>query len=140
VLTAVLATLALVWMLVLRFTVRVLQPTGENGGDDALAHTLFMGAMYWPVRWLLQQDPWLATLGIPVLIALAHTNSVRVIYRTDWRRSLAISSLHAALTTLMVGGLAVTTAIVAAYIMYGRIVRDPMLLIRALLRLIGIEI
>lgn len=135
----VLLASASIWASLLTFSAAVLKPHGDHGWDDALAQTLCMGALYWPLSWLFREDPWLLLTAGPLLIAAAHAVSIKIIYQTTAARAAMLALFHGALSGLVLGGLAVLVAGITAYVWYGRIISDPMILVRVLLRLIGIE-
>ena len=130
---------ATVWVLTLRVGVRLAAPKVENAWDNALAYALVCGALLWPARWLLEQGPW-GWIAMPVIIGGAQIWLMRVIYQ--------IRTTHAALMVVVHGVLAVgvytvslfTVGAIIVYLAYGRVVSDPMILIRLLAKLIGIEL
>ncbi len=135
------AVVTLVWAVMLRGTVRILGGGRlDNGWDNAFAYGLVTALLAIPVRWMLHADSWMLTMMIPLFVWVAQTIAIKVIYEVKPLLAWAIGLVHAAVSSFVVGTLTLTAGFVAAYIMYGRIISDPMFLVRLILRLIGIEL
>lgn len=131
----------LVWVLMLRGTVRVLGGGRlDNGWDNALAFGLVTALLAIPVRWMFQADSWLLTLLIPPFVWVSQTIALKVIYEVKPLLAVAIGIVHGLVSSFVVGTMTLTAGFIAAYIMYGKIISDPMFLVRLILRLIGIEL
>lgn len=133
--------ITLVWVLMLRGTVRLVGAGKiDNGWDNALAYALVTGLLAIPVRWMFTTDSWILTLLIPPFVWAAQTMALKVIYEVRALFALLIGILHAMAASFVVGTMTLTAGLIAAYIMYGKIISDPMFLVRLILRLIGIEL
>jgi hypothetical protein len=134
------ALVAIISTLLLRLTVRVLAKTADNGWDNALAYGAVNLVLAVALNWIFHSGSYFLIAIAPLLIWAAQTIALVVIYEMRALRAWAVGIVHALITTTVVTGLALTAAMVAAYILYGKIISDPMFLIRLILRLIGIEI
>ena len=135
------AVVALVWTLMLKGTVRLLGGGRlDNGWDNALAYGLVTALLAIPVRWMFKSDSWLLTMMIPAFVWIAQTIAIKVIYEVKPLLAWGIGIVHATLASFVVGTMTLTAGFIAAYIMYGKIISDPMFLVRLILRLIGIEL
>jgi hypothetical protein len=133
-LTAVISTL------LLKLTVRVVAKDADNGWDNAFAYGVVTLLMAIPVSWMLQSGSWLLFGLVPLFVWAGQTIALRVIYEVKTLRAWVIGFVHATLTSTAVMTLALATAVVAAYILYGKIISDPWFLIRLILRLIGFDL
>jgi hypothetical protein len=130
---------ALVWVLMLKMTVRVVGGGRlDNGWDNALAYTMVTALLAIPVSWMF--GSWFLAVLIPPFVWLAQTIAIKVIYEVKPLLAWTIGLVHAVLASFVVGTVTLTAGFVAAYIMYGKIISDPMFLVRLILRLIGIEL
>jgi hypothetical protein len=133
------ALVAVLASLVMKLSVRVVAKSADNGWDNAIAYVLTTAlVLYFPVRWMLGSGSWAWIALAPVLIWIVQTVTLRIFYELSLGRAWALGLVHTMVTGLVTTALATVVAIVAAYIMYGRIIADPMILIRIILRLIGI--
>ena len=133
-----LALVALISAVVLRGTVGFLARGADNGWDNALAYvvaaTVGWGAVVHYVA-PLGLVPTLATAaGLPVL----QLGLLRWIYELRTGRALAVAITHTVIASTVVTGLTLAVGVVAAYVTYGRIIQDPMILVRLVLRLLGL--
>jgi hypothetical protein len=130
---------ALVWVLMLKGTVRFLGGGKlDNGWDNALAYTMVTALLAIPVSWMF--GSWFLMLLIPPFVWIAQTIAIKVIYEVKPLLAWTIGLVHAIAASFVVGTLTLTAGFIAAYIMYGKIISDPMFLVRLILRLIGIEL
>lgn len=121
-----------------KVSVRALGKGADNAWDNAFGYLVAAYLLTWPARWLWEsQSWWLAALILP-LFALASVFVLKVIYELSTRRAVAIGALHTALTSMMLSAASLVVGFIAAYIMYGKIVSDPLMLIRLVFKLIGI--
>ncbi|MEM1023955.1 MAG: hypothetical protein AAGD10_00145 [Myxococcota bacterium] len=93
------------WALLLRLTTQLTRPGRDPGWDDALAQTLCMGALWWPIQWLGAHGTLVAALTVPPLLLVAHTWSIKIIYQTSLSRAVVTASLHGAMILVVIGGL-----------------------------------
>jgi len=93
------------WAVLLRMTTQLTRPGRDPGWDDALAQTLCMGALWWPVQWLGQHGATVAVLTVPPLLMVAHAWSIKVIYQTSLTRAAVTAGLHGAMAVVIIGGL-----------------------------------
>lgn len=130
---------ALVHVSTLRLSVRALGKGADNAWDNAFGYLLVTLLLSWPIRWIWASHSWVLIALIPPLCAVILTVALRLIYEVGTWRAIGIGLLHLVLTGLLLGTLTLIAGVIAAYIMYGRIISDPLMLIRIILRLIGIE-
>lgn len=130
---------ALIWLLLLRLCVRVVGKNLDNGWDNALGYAVATGLMAIPVQWLVGTRSW-AILLIPMVMWVGQTVALRVIYEIRTWRAVLLGALHFCITSFVVGVMTVLTGAIAAYLLYGKIISDPLWLVMLVLRLIGIEL
>lgn len=122
-----------------RVAVRLLGRGADNAWDNALGYLAVSVLSFWPTKWAIGSRSLLLVAALPLVLSLLHLFALQVIYEVKKGRALAIgcaqAALSGALTTLAAFGIGVA----AAYIVYGRIVSDPLVLLRLVLRLIGID-
>lgn len=134
------AVVAIVWTLSLRFSVRLLAKDADNGWDNAIGYGLATLALWIPLKMLFEGHHWALLSIFPGLMWLGQTFALKWIYEVRTLRAWGIGLLHGLFAGTTITGLTVAAGAVAAYILYGRIVSDPMWLIALILRLIGIEL
>ncbi len=132
--------IALTSTILMRAMVRFFAKKADNGWDNAIAYTLVTVLLAIPVRWMFQSDSYILTLLIPGLCWAVQTIALRVIYEVKTLHAWTLGVLHALISTTVIGGMSLAAGLVAAYLLYGKIISDPMFLIRLILRLIGIEL
>jgi hypothetical protein len=133
------AAVALIWVLMLKGTVRVVGGGKlDNGWDNAMAYAMVTALLAIPVSWMF--GSWFLMFLIPPFVWVAQTIAIKVIYEVKPLLAWTIGLVHAVAASFVVGTLTLTAGFVAAYIMYGKIISDPMFLVRLILRLIGIEL
>jgi hypothetical protein len=128
-----------VWVLTLRASVRLFAPKVENAWDNAVAYALVCGALLWPAQWLLGQGV-LGWVVLPFLIGGTQVWLMRVIYQVTSAQAALLVVLHGAFAAAVYAASLFTVGAIIVYLAYGRVVSDPMLLIRLLAKLIGIEL
>lgn len=133
------AIVAIVSTLLLRLTVRLLAKEADNGWDNALTYGITTAILAFPVGWMLKAGVFWAALA-PALVWTVQTTALTFIYEVRALRAWGIGVVHTVLVTMATTTLALAAALVAAYVLYGKIISDPMFLIRLILRLIGIEL
>lgn len=131
---SILLLLTLSWVTSLRLTVRWFRPA-DNGWDNTVAQTMVMGALVYPVGYLVDQGAY-GLAAAPFLVALTHWASLRVIYELRGRTALGLGLVQASLFAVMASLSAGSVATMAAYIWYGRLVTDPALILRMVVRLV----
>jgi hypothetical protein len=133
-----LAVVALISTSVLRGTVGFLARGADNGWDNALAYVALSGVAWALVaRYLVPLGVFPALLSAAVL-PLVQLGMLRWIYEIRTGRALAVGIVHTVVASTAITGITLMVGVAAAYVMYGRIVQDPMLLVRLVLRLIGL--
>ncbi len=132
------AIVALLSMLVLRGAVGFLARGADNGWDNAFTYVLVSGAAWAVVgRYLAPAGLWPAILGATV-VPLFQLGALKWIYEIRTGRALFVAVVHTVVASTVVTALVLAVGVVAAYVMYGRIIQDPMILVRIVLRLIGL--
>ena len=132
---------ALIQVLTMRLTIRLVGRGAENAWDNAIAYVLVTGAaLYWPCRWMFESDSFLLTLLAPGLCALVQVAALRTLYQVRTLHAGLIGVLHTTMSSAITAGTAFTAGVVAAYGLYGKIISDPVAALKILLRLIGIEL
>ncbi|MCA9555883.1 MAG: hypothetical protein KC933_37995 [Myxococcales bacterium] len=134
------AVVALIWTLTLRLSVRVVANKADNGWDNAIGYgvvTLLLGV---PLRWFFGTHSVLLIALSPLLIWGAQVLALKWIYELRPLHAWLLGMVHGLISTFFIGTVTVAAGAVAAYVIYGRIVADPMILVRLILRLIGIEL
>lgn len=132
-------TVAVLWILLLRVSVRVLGKSLDNGWDNAIGYAIATGLLAIPVHWMVGTRSWLVLL-VPLVVLVGQTLALRVIYEIHTAKAVLLGAFHFAVTSLVVGGLTIIAGAVAAYVLYGKIISDPLWLVMLVLRLIGIEL
>lgn len=134
------AVVALLHVGLLRLTVRLLAKPADNGWDNAIGYAAVTTALVVALRWVFGTHSLVLYLVAPPLFWIAQTVALKILYQVRPPLAWFIGVVHAAITTMAVTAVGFTAAAIAAYILYGRIIGDPMFLVRLLLRLIGIEL
>ena len=128
-------------VLTLKVCVRFLAREAENHWDNAFAYALVTGAaVYWPVRWMVEADAWYLTLLVPVVLFSIQVVALKTLYQVNTARAWSLGAAQTVMSGLVGGTIAFVSGVIAIYVLYGKIVADPVQALRALLRLIGIEL
>ncbi|MCC7382436.1 MAG: hypothetical protein IT384_11430 [Deltaproteobacteria bacterium] len=136
-----LGVFSLLSALTLRLTVRFLARGADNGWDNAVAYLAASGlVLYFPVRWMLGSDSWTWWALAAPLVWLVQVVTLRAVYEINTWRAVLVGIVHTVTTSVVTGAVTVTAGIIAAYILYGQIITDPVRVIRMILRWLGIEI
>ncbi len=131
---------ALVFVLSLRLSVRLVARNADNGWDNALGYALFTFMLGFPIRWALgTHSLWLIAF-LPLAAWLAQTWALRFIYQLGTGRAWLLGALHGLFAAVSISALTLTAGAIAAYVLYGKIVADPMWLVRVILDLLGIQL
>ncbi len=127
------------WVLLLRLTVRVFgRGKLDNGWDNALAYGVVSALMLFPVKWMIGSKSLILISLIPAVIWAGQLIALKVIYEVKALHALLIGATHAAVSTAILGALTVVAGFIVAYVTYNKIITDPMILVRLILRLIGL--
>lgn len=126
-------------MVATRAAVWLVGKGADNAWDNALGYLAVTTLAFWPARWAWSNGNWVLLAAIPLAAMVVHLVAIELIYEVGRKRAAVIGLVQLAVSSLLVGACALGIGVVAAYIMYGRIVSDPLLLLRIVLRLIGIE-
>ncbi len=129
---------ALLWVLLLKGTVRVFGRGADNGWDNALAYAVVTILLFFPAKWMIGSRSLILISLAPAVVWAGQLIGLKVIYEIKALHALLIGATHTVVTSAVVTGLALVAGVVAAYVMYGKIIADPMILIRLILRLIGL--
>lgn len=130
---------ALLHVVLCRVTVRTVGKGADNGLDNAVSYLGATVILWWPIKWVWATHSWLLVALLPVAIGVALVLSLQLIYEVGRKRALIIAGVHTAVTSAVLGALSLVAGAIAAYVMYGRIISDPRILLRIVLRLIGID-
>ena len=123
----------------LRICVRLFARGADNGWDNALGYVVTLAALfYFPVRWILGAHSIPLLLLIPPIVLFVQFFSLKTIYQVTWKRAAVLGALHTVAASVFFGTITFAVAFVAAYIMYGRIISDPMILVRIIMKLLDI--
>jgi hypothetical protein len=131
---------ALISTVMLKLSVRVMAKGADNGWDNAISYGVVTLLLAIPVSWMLRSGSWFLFGLTPLFVWAVQTWALRVIYEIKLLRAWLLGLVHATVVSTIVTGLALVVAVIACYILYGKIISDPMFLIRLILRLIGIEL
>jgi hypothetical protein len=134
-----LAIITLLSVLLMKATVRLVAKPADNGWDNAVAYVIASGIIAFACTWIAKQSFLLAAL-VPLIAWTAQTLTIRYVYEVRTARAWLIGTAHALVTSAVVTTMGLTVAFVAAYILYGKIISDPMFLLRLLLKWLGIEL
>lgn len=134
-----LALVTIVAILMMKATIPLIAKGSDNGWDNAVAYVIASGLIAAALGWFAMQS-WLFAAVAPLVGWAAQTLVLRHVYEIRMARAWAVGVVHTFFTSLVVGAVGLSVAAVAAYILYGKIISDPMFLVRLLLKLIGIEL
>lgn len=133
------AVAGLLHMLATRAAVRLVGRGADNAWDNAFGYVTVAYFLTWPARWLIATKSLWAIALIPGLYGVISLFVLAVIYEVSTRRAVIIGLVHGIFCSLFYSVFGLLVGFVAAWIMYGRIVADPLILLRIVLRLIGID-
>lgn len=142
-------TTALIWivttaacalhLMCTRSAVRLACPKADNAFDNALGYLAVSTFVYWPIKWVWSaQLWWLLIIGGPPLVISVHLLALETIYQVSRKRAALLGLVQSVLLAISLVVVGVVLAAVVAYILYGKIISDPIWLLKLLLRLIGI--
>lgn len=134
------AIVAITWTLCLRLSVRLVAKGADNGWDNAIGYGVASLLLWVPLKWMFDGHHWALMTLFPGLLWLGQTVALRWIYELKTLRAWLLGLVHALIASLVIGTMTMTAGAIAAYLLYGRIVSDPLWLIGIILRLIGIEL
>jgi hypothetical protein len=134
-----LAVVTVIATLMMKLSVRLVAKKADNGWDNAVAYVIASGVITALCAWLATTS-WMIAFFAPLLLWTGQTIAAKHIYELRMARAWLVGMVHALITTTVTGALGLSVAFVAAYILYGKIISDPMFLIRLLLKLIGIDL
>ncbi len=137
---AALLVFTVVWASTLRLTVGLVAKDAENSWDNAIGYALVTLLLTVPIRWILGLGSWILIGLIPVGTWIIQVWALKYIYELKTARAFFVSTIQSILAWSTMAMMTVFAGAIAAYILYGRIISDPMFLIRLLLRIIGIEL
>ena len=128
-------------VLTLKVCVRFLARDAENHWDNAFAYALLTGVtIYWPIRWMIEADAWFLTLLVPLFLLVVQVIALKALYQVTAARAWVLGAAQTVMAGVVGGTIAFAAGVIAIYILYGKIVADPVQALRTLLRLIGIEL
>lgn len=131
------ALAAVIWLLTLRLSVRLMGKELDNGWDNAIGYGI-VSFLALSTALSLLGGGWLAVLG-PVILWTVQTGALRFIYEVRTLKAILLGLLHTALFSAAAGGTAVAAGAIAIYLMYGKIISDPMVILKIILRWLGID-
>ena len=127
----------LIWLLTLRLSVRLVDKALDNGWDNALGYGI-VSALTLSISLSLVGTGWGAAI-VPLVLLTAQVGALTFIYEIRLLKACLLSFVHAALFAGTSAFVAVVGGAVAIYLLYGKIVSDPLIIIRAILRWLGID-
>src|SRR3990170_9031822 len=136
----VLAFVGLASAALLRGTVRLTARKADNGWDNAFAYVLCTGLLTVPAGWLLHTGHLLFVPLAPLLFWIGQTVALVLIYELRIFHAWLVGLAHAVVTAAALGALATIGGAIALYVIYGKIVADPIAVLRWLLSLLGVEL
>ena len=131
---------ALISLLTLKGSVRLVAKTADNGWDNALSYVVFTALLTIPLRWIAGTGSWILIGLAPVLAFTAQTIALKTIYELPPMRAWLLGMAHTLFTSVIVGSITFAAGAIAAYIWYGRIIADPLIIVRLVLKWLGIEL
>lgn len=134
------AIVAITWTLCLRLSVRLTAKGADNGWDNAIGYGVATLMLWVPLKWMFDGHHWALMSIFPALLWAGQTFALRWIYELKLLRAWLLGLVHAVIASVVIGTMTMAAGAVAAYLLYGRIVSDPLWLIGIILRLIGIEL
>ena len=134
------ALVGLVYASTLRLTIRMVGRGADNGWDNAVGYLVVTTLSFVPLQHMLGTRNWLFVATAPLLLWAAQTISLKWIYEVRITHAWLIGLVHGLISTFVIGALTFVSGVVAVYVLYGKIVSDPMILIRFILGLLGIEL
>ncbi|MBI2375232.1 MAG: hypothetical protein HYV07_14645 [Deltaproteobacteria bacterium] len=142
--TALWVTLAIFTLIstsLLRATVRLTAKKSDNGWDNALTYVAVTGVLVaFPIRWMVSSHSiWLIALA-PAVLWVGQAIALRLIYQVSLARAVVVGALHSTFTALAVGLVMFVAGMIVAYVLYGKIVSDPLGAILILLRWLGVPL
>ncbi len=127
--------------LLLKAMVPLLARSAENAWDNAAAYAIVSGLLvYFPVRWMVAADGWTLTVLAFAVLWAGQTAALKVLYEVQTLRAWLLGVTHAAVASVVVSAGTMVAGVVAAYVIYGKIISDPMRLVRIIFELIGIPL
>ncbi len=126
-----------IWLLTLRASVRLVSRELDNGWDNALGYGV-VSALVVSMALSLLGAGWLA-IFIPVVVAIAQTVALGLIYEVRPFRAVLLGLVHTALFTTASLVTAMISTVVAIYLLYGKIITDPWVILRIILRWLGYD-
>lgn len=136
-----LAALAVVHVLTLRLSVRLLARGAENAWDNAIAYALLTGLLLWfPARWMIESGSFLLALAAPLVVVAGQLTGLRTLYELPRGRAALLGLSHGALAWTISTLMAVGAGVVLTWWLYDKIVSDPLEALRMLLRWLGVPV
>ena len=134
------AAVALIWTTLLRLSVRLVAKKADNGWDNAIGYGVVTALMWFPLEWIFGLRSLPLLVFFPFALWTIQTLTLRWIYEIRTLHAWLLGLVHSLISTVVISTLTMAAGAVAAYVLYGKIVSDPMFLIRTILRLIGIDL
>ena len=131
------AVAALIWLLTLRISVRLMGKELDNGWDNALGYGI-VTALVLSAALSMLGTGWLVVFA-PILLWATQTGALAFIYEIRLLKAVLLGILHTALFSAAAGATAIVAGAIAIYLLYGKIVSDPLVILRILLRWLGID-
>ncbi|MEL7368842.1 MAG: hypothetical protein AAFN74_08030 [Myxococcota bacterium] len=131
------ALIALIWLLTLRVSVRLIDRNIDNGWDNAIGYAM-VSALTLSAAWSLLGSGWFIIVA-PFLLWAVQTGAVMFIYEVRPLTALGLGLLHTALFGTAAMASTVVAGAIAIYLLYGKIVSDPLVILRIILRWLGFD-
>ncbi|MEM7676171.1 MAG: hypothetical protein AAF449_09230 [Myxococcota bacterium] len=128
---------AFIWLLTLRLSVRLVDRGIDNGWDNAIGYAI-VSALALSAVWSTLAGPWLVILG-PFVLWAVQTGAIMFIYEVRPLTALGLGLLHLALFSTAATVSTVVAGAIAIYLLYGKIVSDPLVILRSILRWLGFD-
>ena len=132
------AAAALIWLMTLRVSVRLVSRELDNGWDNAIGYG-FVTMLALSVALSMLGMGWLALLA-PLLLWITQLAALAFIYEVKPIKAFLLSLLHTVLFTAAAGTTAVVAGAIAIYLLYGKVISDPLVILRFILRWLGVEL
>ena len=131
------AAAALIWLVTLRASVRLMGKELDNGWDNAIGYAIVSVLVFSAAVSLLGMG-WLAVLS-PFVVWFSQVGALAFIYEIRPLKAFLLGTLHTALFSATAAATTIVAGAVAIYLLYGKIVADPLVILRIILRWLGID-
>lgn len=133
------AVVALLWTLMLRLSVKLVGKGADNGWDNAIAYALSCGLLLIPIHYIMGWGSFFLWALVPLVAIAGQLWSLKVIYEIRLLHAAVLGFVHFIFSSLVIGATTLFAGAVAAYILKGKIIADPVWLLKIVCKLIGID-